>query len=260
LPRSTFINGRRRSDVTLPGYRQGMPPANAGKKYPAEVYTRDEVLALIAACSRRGTAGLRNRALVVILWRAGLRIDEALELRPKDIDLEAGTVQILHGKGNRRRVVGIDAQAVAVIELWLRRRRELRGRGAPLGTAPVLCVISRPNIGGVMHSSVVRETLKDLGVKAGLEKRIHPHGFRHTYAVELSREGVPVDLIRKLLGHSSLATTVRYLDHLEPVEAIRAIHNRPAWAEPLDGRDRGVGAPAAGLRPLALDPPMSDAA
>jgi integrase len=226
------VNGRRRSDVTLPGYRLGMKPANAGKKYPAEVLTRDEILALMAACSRRGNAGPRNKALIATLWRSGLRIDEALELRPKDIDLDEGTIAILSGKGARRRVVGIDADAGDAVELWLRLRREL-GVGPK---RPVFCVISWPNVGGLQHSSVVRETLKDLGVKAGLEKRIHPHGFRHTYAVELSREGVPVDLIRKLLGHSSLATTVRYLDHLEPVEAIRAIHNRPRWAE-LDELD-----------------------
>ncbi|HWF49713.1 MAG TPA: site-specific integrase [Solirubrobacteraceae bacterium] len=229
MPRSVLIEGRRRSAVTVPGYRLGMKPANAGKKYPAEILTSDEIHRLMAACGRHGLAGPRNRAMIVTLWRGGLRVTEMLELRPKDIDLEAGTISILHGKGDRRRVIGIDPEAAAVIDVWLTLRRELRGLGAPLGTAPVFCVISHPNIGGRQHSSVVRETLKDLAVKAGIEKRVHPHGLRHTHAAELAREGVPVHVIRKQLGHSSLDTTERYINHLAPLEVIRAIQRR-TWA------------------------------
>ena len=217
---------RGRSYITHSGYRAGMKPANAGHTYPAEVLTRDEVNRLLSACGR-GSAGLRTRALITLLYRSGLRVAEALALRPKDLDLINGTVTVLHGKGNRRRTVGVDAQALAVVQLWLDRRRSLAIGPA----APVFCTITQPNPGKEMYSSVVREAFKDLAVKAGIDKRVHPHGLRHTHASELAREGMPIHLIQRQLGHSDLATTARYVDHLTPWEVIDAIRNRPSWSD-----------------------------
>lgn len=218
-------HARARSPITLPGYRAGMPPPNAGRKFPAEVLTRDEFSRLLAACSRRGSAGLRMRALLVVLYRSGLRIAEALSLEPKDVDFESRSITVLHGKGDKRRVVGIDDQALAVVEKWMERRRAL---GIPRGRV-IFCVLSEPTKGKPMYSSVVREAMKDLGLKAGIEKRVHPHGLRHAFASELSREGVSLTVIQTLLGHSDLATTARYVAHLTPWEAIERIHSRPAW-------------------------------
>src|SRR5208283_631968 len=93
----------------------GLPPPNKGKKYPPEPLTVEEVRALLASCSRRAPTGVRNRALVTILWRAGLRIAEALALRPADVDLAAGTLRILHGKGDKSRLAGLDPEGCAVL-------------------------------------------------------------------------------------------------------------------------------------------------
>lgn len=110
LPEPTHDRrGYRRSPVTLPSYRQGKPAANKGLKYPAEPLTSAEVRALIAACERpvsvyggKATyATRRNQALITIYWRCGLRRVEALDLYPKDVDLERGTVTILLGKGKK---------------------------------------------------------------------------------------------------------------------------------------------------------------
>jgi integrase len=225
MHRSVLIGGRRRSYVTLPGYRAGMRPANYGQRYPAEVLTREELDRLLAVCSRRGPVGIRNRALIVVMWRSGLRIAEALALHRKDVNLEAGTITVLHGKGDRARTVGIDPQAGEVIQRWIDKRRAI---GVSVA-APLFCTVSGPTKGRKLLDSYVREALKALGVKAGIEKRVHPHGLRHTHAAELAREGVPVHVIRKQLGHSSLATTERYIDHLTPLEVIRAIQQRPGW-------------------------------
>jgi integrase len=210
----------------LADYRRGRPPANKGRKFPPEPLTPAEVYALIDACGR-GYAGRRNRALIMLLWRSGLRCGEALALEPKDLDLMRGEVRVLHGKGDRARVVAVDPAACAVLELWQQHRTEL-------GIAPrrpFFCVISWPTLGAPLHSAYVREMLKEMAVKAGVEKRVHPHGLRHTYAAYLAEQGTPVHHIRRMLGHGSLAVTERYLDHLAPAEVLAAMR-AVRWPEP----------------------------
>lgn len=222
-----LVDGKRRSIVCTREYRLGMRPANAGKKYPAEIYTREEIDRLMAKMGR-GPSGARNRALTAVMRRSGLRVAEALALQLKDVDLVAGTLQILHGKGDRRRIVGLDQETIALLEVWLEYRRKLKiGPGCPL-----FCVISKPTLGKALYSSTVREMLKRAAVKAGIEKRVHPHGMRHTFAVELLREGVPTPLIKKALGHTSLDTTERYLDHLEPMEVVTMMRKRASHEIP----------------------------
>jgi site-specific recombinase XerD len=199
----------------------GMKPPNAGKRYPPEPLSARECLALLDACGR-GPAGLRNRAIIVVLWRCGLRVSEALALHPKDVELDAGTVTVLHGKGDRRRVVGIDAQAAAVVAVWLRARATYElGRRAPL-----FCTIDARGRGRPLHAQYVREMLKRAAARAGIDKRVHPHGLRHTHAFELVMEGVPLIAIRRQLGHRSLAVTERYVDHLAPAQVVAAMQAR----------------------------------
>ena len=235
------------SPITRPGYRAGMTAPNKGMKLPAEPLSRSDVSKLLAACSTRGSAGIRDRALIAVLYRAGLRVAEGLALQPKDVDLEHGRVVVLHGKGNRRRTVGLDPEACAIVERWLRRRRELaiprywaNPQTGEKVAAPLFCVISKPNKGKPMWASVFRDKLKDLAERAEIDRRVHPHGLRHTHAFELATEGVPVHVIRKQLGHSSLATTERYIDHLQPGDVIDAMRKRRWQPE-----DRGQLSPAA---------------
>lgn len=218
----------KRSPITLPGYRKGQHPANYGRTFPPEPLTRSEIESLLAAVGR-GIAGPRNRALIVVMWRSGLRIAEALALYPKDIDRDAGTVTVLRGKGGKRRQVAIDAYALGTLERWLRMREKL-GLG---GGEPIFCTIDRSTRGKAMYSSYVRDMLKHRAAEAGIEKRVHPHGLRHTMAFELLMEGQPLGVIRDQLGHSNLATTLRYCDHLSPAAAVKAMHERvlPTLAE-----------------------------
>ena len=97
----------------------------------------DEVRALIKACSNRAPTGIRNRALLVLLYRGGLRVSEALRLYPKDLDRDAGTVTVLVGKGGKRRTIGLDPGAFAVVERWLDKRAALGINGL----APLLCTL-----------------------------------------------------------------------------------------------------------------------
>lgn len=188
------------------------------RRLPVETLTNDEIQALLRQCSNRAPTGIRNKALLVVLWRCGLRVSEALALVPKDIDHKAGTIRVLHGKGDKTRIVGCDPQALAVLDRWLDRRGELGIRGK----SPVFCTLSGEPVAPVY----VRNLLKRIGRKAGIEKRVHPHGLRHTHAAELRQEGTDIGVISKQLGHSSIATTARYLDHISPQVVVETMQKR----------------------------------
>ena len=99
--------GRRRSPATLPGYHAGRPPRNKGMRYPADPPTVDEIIAVMrhAADDRQGS---RVRAMIVVPWRAGLRVREGLALGEHDLDQRRGSILVRHGKGGHRREVGMD--------------------------------------------------------------------------------------------------------------------------------------------------------
>lgn len=195
-----------------------MRTTNKGRKLPAEPLSEAEARALINACSPRASTGIRNRALLAVLYRAGLRISEALALYPKDLDAEGSLLRVLHGKGDRARVAALDAGAWAVLQLWMERRKQLGINGR----SPVFCTLKGESI----ETAYVRALLPRLARKAGIEKRVHAHGLRHTHAYQLLSEGRPLNIISAQLGHSALATTERYLRHLNPTAVVEALKGR----------------------------------
>lgn len=195
-----------------------------GKSYPGEIYTPDEVNSLLKVCSKRAPTGLRNRALLVLGYRAGLRITEALSLKPADIDLDEGYVHVRDGKGGKSRKVGLDIQACEIVRRWVEIRKTLCHTP---NRWPLFCTLD----GEPLKDSYVRAMLARLGNRAGIEKRLHFHGLRHTFAWELCKEGVPMIHIQRLLGHANLQTTAVYLAHIAPHELIAVAHERPAWSE-----------------------------
>lgn len=200
------------------------PSPAKGKRYPAEPLTKEEVAALLAACSHRSPTGIRNTAIIATLWRTGIRSGELLALRPKDIDRSAGHLQVLHGKGDKRRTVAIDLDALSYIDRWLDARRDL----AITGHRPLFCTLA----GLPMDSSYLRRLLPRLAARAGVERRVHPHSLRHTYAYELAMEDVPLPIIQQQLGHENAAVTAHYIQHIAPKDAVAAIRARPGWIEP----------------------------
>lgn len=192
-------------------------------KRPIEVLTPQECQALLRNCGR-GITCIRNQAIIVVLWRAGLRAAECLSLRPKDVDEVTGTVRVLNGKGGKSRTVALDAQAMAVVMRW----QDFRGEFCPPRGAPLFC----SSRGKRLDSSYLRQRLPQIARRAGITKRVHAHGLRHTYAIELAREGIPVHLIQMALGHANVATTSRYIAHTGAPELVAAIRRRPAWQTP----------------------------
>jgi site-specific recombinase XerD len=195
--------------------------AKPKRRMPPEILSHDEANALLAACEGESSTALRNRALIALMYRAGLRISEALQVRPKDADLDHGVVRVLFGKGGRYRAVGIDPAGAEIIRAWSQRRSELRI--AP--SAPLLCTLK----GTTVTDAYVRRLLPKLAARAGILKRVHAHGLRHTHAAQLRSEGVDIGLISKQLGHASITTTARYLDHIQPTAVIDAMRRR-TWA------------------------------
>jgi len=99
--------GRRRSPATLSSFHVGRPPRNQGRRYPPDPPTVEEIIAVMRAAGAQ-PEGVRLRGVIVVLWRAGLRISEALALAETDLDADRGAVMVRAGKGGRRREVGMD--------------------------------------------------------------------------------------------------------------------------------------------------------
>src|SRR3954451_18398522 len=210
--------GRRRSPATMPGHHVGRPPRNKGLRYPADPPTVEEIVAVMRQAGTT-THGLRMRALIVVLWRAGLRIGEALTLAESDLDERRGAVLVRHGKGDKRREVGMDDWGWQQLRPWMQRRLEL-----PVG--PLLCVASGPTVGRPWAPSAVRAQLRLLAAQAGVRRRFAPHQLRHAHAVEMAREGVSLNVIQRQLGHANLGITSVYLEGIDNAEIIDAVHTR----------------------------------
>jgi integrase len=121
-----------------------------------------------------------------VLWRAGLRIQEALALGERDLDPRRGSLLVRNGKGGRRREIGMDAWVWEQLRPWLAARLEL-----PVG--PLFCVIDAPTRGRPWSSANARAEFRRLAAQAGIRRRFAPHQLRHAHAVELAREGVPLN-------------------------------------------------------------------
>jgi len=210
--------GRRRSAVTLPGYLSGRAPRNKGMRYPADPPRVEEIIAVMRQAGE-DRHGLRMRAVIAVLWRSGLRISEALALSETDVDQRRGSLLIRHGKNDKRRESGMDDWGFDHLDRWLEHRVQL-----PVG--PLFCIIDGPTRGRAWPATAVRGELRKLAAQGGVRRRFAPHQLRHAHAVELAREGVPVNIIQRQLGHTDLGTTSTYLQGIDPSEIVDAVHSR----------------------------------
>ncbi|WP_442483061.1 tyrosine-type recombinase/integrase [Aeoliella sp. SH292] len=197
--------------------------ANKGRRLPPEPLSSSEVRRLLDACGRGTFVEARNWTLIVLLYRTGLRVSEAIALRCKDVDVRLGTLRVLHGKGDQSRVVGLDPLAARALGEYLATRRVVVG----CDEGVLFCT----QVGTSLASAYLRQLLPRLAKHAGIDKRVHAHGLRHTHAFELANEGVPIHLIQAQLGHRSLATTDRYVRHLNPTEVVSTVRNRSCQME-----------------------------
>jgi len=147
-------------------------------------------------------------------------------LAEADLDHRRGALLVRRGKGGRRREVGMDAWGWEELQPWL----ELR-LGLPVG--PLFCVITGPTRGRPWSSAAARADLRRTAATAGVRRRFAPHQSRHAHAVEMAREGVPLIVIQRQLGHSNLGITSVYLQGIDNAEIIETVHARRAPMIPV---------------------------
>ena len=147
-------------------------------------------------------------------------------LAKADLDHHRGALLVRRGKGGRRREVGMDACGWEELQPWLELRLEL-----PVG--PLFCVITGSTSGRPWSSAAARADLRRTAATAGVRRRFAPHQLRHAYAVEMAREGVPLIVIQRQLGHSNLGITSVYLQGIDNAEIIETVHARRAPMIPV---------------------------
>jgi integrase/recombinase XerD len=183
-----------------------------------ELLTPAEASSLVHASSGRAPTGLRNRALVAVMYRSGLRPGEALALFPHDVDLDAGTVTVPPRKGGTVRVTGLDAATCELVGTWLTRRSE-RGIGPE---RHLFCTLA----GESLKAAYVRELLPRLARRAGIRKRVHPLALRYANAAELAEEGMPASMIDRHLGVAPIGGARRYRRTVSEMDVAAAIRAR----------------------------------
>jgi len=184
-------------------------PPRAWKPLPRYLSV-DEVDTLIAQPDVTTPRGLRDRALIELLYATGMRVSELIGLRPADVNLEASYLTCT-GKGDKQRIVPIGDEAARWVQKYLR-----EGRGALLGrrTSARLFVNARGGGPGLTRVGFWK-ILKGYARQAGLRASISPHMLRHSFATHLLERGADLRAIQMMLGHADLSTTQIYTHVLE---------------------------------------------
>jgi len=235
MKHSTHIGLRKssiiRSYSALKGFHQYLLDENYTKKDPTqllaspkiekklpEVLTVNEVELILNSVDLEVETGIRDRAIISLLYASGLRVSELIQLKLMDIFSEEGLIRIM-GKGNKERYVPIGDIALAdtttyvqILRPRLARKGDARGavflniRGKPL---------SRMSIWNIFHTHTV---------KAGILKKVSPHSLRHSFATHMLEGGADLRMVQEMLGHSSIITTQIYT-HMDKIH-LKEIHKQ----------------------------------
>ena len=206
----------RREGLVERDFSSALDLPRPGRHLP-ETLNEDEVGFLLAVELPETPLGLRDRALLEVLYASGLRVSELASLRLEYFLHKEGLLRVV-GKGNRERVVPVGARAVEALERWV-------ARGRPL--------LVKPRTGGELFlgehgrgltTARIWQIVQEMARLAGLKKKIWPHLLRHSFATHLLMHGADLRAIQEMLGHASLATTQIYT-HVDQAR-LRQIHRQ----------------------------------
>ena len=184
--------------IQSPKFRQNLP----------EFLSLTEVERLLQQPDTSTVVGLRDRAMIELMYSCGLRVSELCGLRVSDLRMEDGCLRCI-GKGNKERLVPVGKQALAIVNKYLRDSRpKLLGDAS----SPSLFLHQK---GGAMHRITFWKMLRVYGRKAALRKEVTPHMLRHSFATHLLDGGADLRSVQMMLGHADIATTQIYTHVVE---------------------------------------------
>lgn len=180
--------------LEMPWDKHDFPRARLEEKLPV-VLAPDEVQRFLDHVT-----GVKYRAVLLTCYGAGLRISEAVSLKPSDIDSSRMLIRVEHGKGGKDRYAMLSPCLLEVLRGYFRLLRPV---------APWLFPSWRPHLH--LSAGAVRTVCREAWKRSGLNKRVTPHMLRHSFATHLLERGVDTRVIQALLGHSRIDTTARYV-------------------------------------------------
>lgn len=169
----------------------------SGSRKLPEILSYQEQKMLLAQPNPKAPTGLRNLCMLRVMLNAGLRLSEVINLTPADLDLETGELNVLRSSGENGRTLWLGLEDRQFITTWYQIKPESKY---------LFCTLK----GDVLKDRYVREMVKRLGRKAGIEKNIFPHTLRHTFAADLYAKTKDIRIVQKALGHADLSTTMIY--------------------------------------------------
>ena len=191
----------------------GLNPANSldapkiGRSLPS-VLSIEEIEAMINAVDMNKQEGQRNKAILETLYSCGLRVSELVNLKLSQINFRTGYIKI-EGKGNKERIVPLGAKAKDEIRCYLKKDRDRMKKARGLEDILFLNKMGK-SLSRVMIFNIIKET----ALRAGLNKVVSPHTFRHSFASHLVNGGADIRTVQDMLGHESILTTEIYT-HLD---------------------------------------------
>lgn len=217
LDRNSINRGNPAADISTP--KQG--------KYIPSYLPVDEMFKLIEGPDRKTPLGLRDLAIIEVLYSSGIRVAELAGLNVEDIDFKGRLIKVL-GKGNKERIIPIGTKALEAIKNYAEAILPLRKKAkAGYGKVVPLFINSR---GGRLTTRSIGSIIKRYSMECGLITDISPHSLRHTFATHLLDGGADLRSVQEMLGHMSLSTTQKYT-HVS-MDRLMAVYDR---AHPRSG-------------------------
>jgi integrase/recombinase XerD len=206
-----FVDDDPAANIESPKFRQSLP----------DFLSLEEVDRLLRQPDKSATLGVRDRAMIELMYSTGLRVSELCGLRVADLQIDPGCLRCI-GKGNKERLVPVGRQALGAVEKYL---RDSRPKLLPGGGSPYLFLNQK---GRKIDRITFWKTLSEYGRKAGLRKALTPHMLRHSFATHLLDRGADLRSVQLMLGHSDISTTQIYTHVIEErlKEVYKAHHPR----------------------------------
>jgi len=195
---------------------EGIKPPRSVSKLP-RVLSLEQILEMLKAVNRRKRGGLRDVALIELMYATGMRVSEAVALELDNLVFERQII-VIYGKGSRQRIVPVGQAAIEAMQQYLELERPLLDKGAA-GAGRVFLNLR----GGAGLSRVgIWKILRKYALLAGIEQNVHPHMLRHSCATHLVENGADLRAVQEMLGHVSINTTQIYMNISG--EMVRQVH------------------------------------